>query len=277
MSYTILYKRLFVRLSDGTFIPFTQAGSSNVFDTLDPRRRSRSWEGLHCVNGRTRPTLSYSRNEIESYLGVQKRRAQDRAIADLQNQGLIAPTCQNPAATDWRRHFGWYISVALGGRFPRDTAWPSYSNFFLRGMDKAVDFDTFLKLAGALKVTWWEGHDHRCTTGITNEETLRRAFNEAMSYSSDSVAWVEPVRDGYLESAADALFVSATKGYIVQASTPGRSLGWIASLFPLSFSEDKDEAAIFPKSAIEGPNGHLCSVLRAFCPEVQYICFHPTA
>lgn len=273
MSYTILYKRLFVRLSDGSFVAMAQCGDNNVYDTLNPRRRSRSWESWHCTGGRSQVKVSYTRDEIESYLGVQKRRAQDRAIADFQNQGLIAANCQNPAATDWRRHFGWYSGIAVGGRAPRDTAWPSYSNFFLQGMDKAVDLDTFLKLAGALKVSWWEGHEHRCITGIRDEETLRRTFDEAVSRSSDSVAWIEPARDWYLKSAAEALFVSATKGYVIQATGPYR--GWVSSLFPLSFSEDKGDADIFPKSVVEGPEAHLGSILQTFYPNIKDICFYP--
>lgn len=273
MSYTILYRRLFIRLSDGSFVAMAQCGDNNVYDTINPRRRSRSWEGWHCVSGTAGVKVSYTRAEIESYLAVQKRRVQDRAIRDLQEQGLIASNCQNPTATDWRRHFGWYSGIAVGSRKPHDTAWPSYSNFFIQGMDKAVALDTFLKLAGSLKVTWWEGRDHRCTTGICDEETLRRTFDEAVSKSSDSVAWIEPSRDWYLKSAAEALFVSATKGYVIQATGPYRR--WVSSLFPLSFSEGKGDADIFPKSVVEGPEAHLDSILRTFYPNIKDICFYP--
>lgn len=273
MSYTILYKRLFIRLSDGSFVAMAQCGDNNVYETINPRRRSRSWEGWHCVSGTAGVKVSYTRAEIESYLAVQKRRVQDRAIRDLQEQGLITQNCQNPAVTDWRRHFGWYSGIAVGSRAPRSTAWPSYSNFFLQGMDRAIDLGTFVKLAGALKVSWWEDHANRCITGIRDEETLRRTFDEAMAKSEDGVAWVSPARDWYLESAADARFASATKGYVIQAT--GSYRGWVSSLFPLSFSEDKGDAEIFPKSAVEGPEGHLDNILRAFCPEVKDICFYP--
>ena len=55
MSYSILYRSMFVELSDGRFIPMMEMGDNNVWDCNYGRgrdRRSRSWSNINLVKGK---------------------------------------------------------------------------------------------------------------------------------------------------------------------------------------------------------------------------------
>ena len=43
MSYTILYRSLFVKLRSGKYLPIVESGDNNVYE-YNNRRRARSWQ-----------------------------------------------------------------------------------------------------------------------------------------------------------------------------------------------------------------------------------------
>ena len=67
MSYSILYRSMFVKLSDGRFIPMMEMGDNNVWDCNYGRgrgRRSRSWSNINLNRGQK----FFTEDEIKKFL-----------------------------------------------------------------------------------------------------------------------------------------------------------------------------------------------------------------
>ena len=66
MSYSILYRSMFVKLSDGRYIPMMEMGDSNVYDASyrGKARRSRSWSNINLNRGQK----FFTKDEIEKSL-----------------------------------------------------------------------------------------------------------------------------------------------------------------------------------------------------------------
>ena len=261
MSYTILYRRLGLKTPSGKFIILVQAGDNNVYD-VNPRTgrevRSRDWEAWTFGSGM--PLVA--EEEISGWLDGLKRRAQDAALLDFQQQGLLPATCQDPDRTDWKRHFGWYRGIALGGRSCRNTSFCAVKAFFGESVRKAVPLDEFVSMAGPLKVTYWDKPE-RAQFGapkqygrVETEEQILRAFSEVKALPTlDGGPWLSPVLEGcILDSIADtATAVNRAKATPIKAYIIGQPYEkYVKRVFPLELTEDPGEAFGFAKGLIDG-------------------------
>ena len=63
MSYSILYRSMFVKMSNGKYIPMMEMGDNNVWDCSYGRgcaKRSRSWCNINIVSGK----IFYSHEDL---------------------------------------------------------------------------------------------------------------------------------------------------------------------------------------------------------------------
>lgn len=239
MSYTILYRRIFVKMPDDRYLALVESGDNNVYDTdwaTGRQKRSRSFDSWHFCQGSVRPKATYSREEIASWL-------------DHLHEGFVR--CGNPG-------------YALAGRHCGNTSWTAVKTFFTKGMERAVTLDELLTVAGFLRVEYWgrDGHCHISGDART-PEALQVLWDECTEQTSDGIAWVVPSNRAWLSLAADCLAASGKKGYLVhvrRSTTTQRS--WIASAFPFRLAESRDEAMAIPAAIVEKEN--LFSFVNVF-------------
>lgn len=252
MSYNILYRRLFVRLPDDTFIALVESGDSNVYD--NSVKRSRSWESWSFGTGK----MSFTYEEIYAWLKEQWQSALDSA----RNRLEFHPQDWNGGdEKDEAKHrFGWHAGVALSGRSTEKTTWRAFATFFTTGMDEAIPIGTFVAVFGGFQLAWYEkdqdGRSRYVHSGpVGSFEELEAAWN-ALRGRLDSTIWVKP-RFGLLTGAlASAFSPSARGGYAVMChylDEEGKPFhGWVKSLVPLAFTDVKGEAYRFSRQFMEG-------------------------
>lgn len=276
MSYTILYRRLFIKLPSGRYLPLIQYGDNNVYDVNPFTRRevrSRSWEV--CDLGQDGNFPAVTRSEIEAYLEKQKQRAIDKAMLDL---------CEddNPGRTDWKLHFGWYQSVATEGRKPANTSYGAFRKFFLQGIENAIPLAEFVRTVGPLQMVWYEKpageqfgspkKGYICET----EEGLASAWSHARKLANDGGPWIVPVNDLCVEAVADVLNArKAASGYTATVryqDEPGRK--FIRTLIPFTLTDSRQEAFIFTKALVNGDT--LFRGLRLIKEGLKDLCFETT-
>ena len=132
MSYTILYRSTFVRLSDGNYIPMVECGDNNCYVGS---KRSRDWnQYLFRKKGR----ISFSREEIEkavediiqeekdTYVGRENRRWPDTG-SDVYTEG------------DIEKYFSYFSGMTIYGHSGASAQ--QIRNFFKKGIENSVSFD----------------------------------------------------------------------------------------------------------------------------------------
>lgn len=250
MSYTILYRRIFVRMPDGRYLALVESGDNNVYDTdwaTGRQKRARSWTSWHFSWNERPVRATYSREEINDWLDHMLQTALHRAGGE-----------------DGRRSFGSYASYALAGSRCGDTTWSAFRSFFAKGLEKAVTLEELLTVAGALRIEYWcRENGHLIRGDVRTAEALEEAWREAVEVTSDGIAWVVPSNRTWLGLAADCLAASGKKGYLVhvrRSTTTQRS--WIASAFPFRLAESRDEAMAIPAAIVEKEN--LFSFVNVF-------------
>ena len=168
MSVDILYRPLFVRLSDNTFIPMIEQGANNCWE-CGCRRRARTWYNTQINLDRNK--ISYTRDEIMS--GIELMVQQEKK--------------KNPECTDVEESLGYYASLYVNGYHRgRNSSARDFFNFYKRGFKNSVPFgDQDIEYQLSLCIGWCtskddEGlrYDHFNTT---NETELREKWDELIA------------------------------------------------------------------------------------------------
>ena len=95
MSYTIMYRSMFVKLSDGRFIPMVEMGDNNVRDWNG--RRSRLWQ--QWVIGKSFKTFpAYTKDEIMAEVECVINNEKKRVGQPYADYGVIIPALPSVAA-----------------------------------------------------------------------------------------------------------------------------------------------------------------------------------
>lgn len=171
MSYTIMYRSMFVKLSDGRFIPMVEMGDNNVRDWNG--RRSRSWQ--QWVIGKSFKTFpAYTKDEImaevECVINNEKKRV-GQPYADYEHKEGVY------TEQEIEQHWGYYSCIAISGRHCNTTTAQQFRNFFLKGFEQAVTFDedVTIDLHWCTEYPNWE---HRY---VHSEQELRQTWEELKS------------------------------------------------------------------------------------------------
>ena len=264
MSYNILYKRLFIALTGDRYILMAQTGDSNLYETnpkTKKQRRVREWGSLNL--GGNSPIVT--KEEVDAWLKRRASFAKDAALQDFQQQGFVPATCQDPAKTDWKRHFGWYIGTAIGTHSPRNTQWTAVTAFFTGGLRRAVALEDFVKATGPIHLQY-RAKDADGRPGyfqnsglIFTETELEKTLLETAELSCDKKIWAVPAygSGALLDAACEGVFLAepycaAVLNMIFRTEDgPSRS-EYLKNIVPLRTTADKAEALHIPREGIDG-------------------------
>lgn len=138
MSYTILYRSMFVQMSDGRYIPLVEMGDNNVYDISwnGHQRRSRSWQ--QWVINQQYDKLAFTRseimNEVERVINIEKEHV-GKPYADYEHKEGVY------TEQEIEKNWGYYSGIAIEGKHCNNTSAQQVRNFFLKGFDQAISFD----------------------------------------------------------------------------------------------------------------------------------------
>lgn len=254
MSYTILYRRLFLKLPSGRYLPLVQAGDNNVYD-IDHRGRevrSRSWEAWGLRKDRAFPAVTA--DDVDTYIKDQLALAEAAEARDRKEAWY--------SGQDGRRNFGWYRSLALAGRGTAASSYGAFRNFFVKGLKNAIPLEEYVRLGGTLHLSWWEKAPNeqfgRHVNGpeATTEEGLIAAWDAALEKASDGGPWISPTYASAwkLDALADYLAIEPQKkGVAINATFADEPYGkYVATKYPVTLTDDKGAAFVFPKGVMDG-------------------------
>ena len=258
MSYSILYRRVFVRLSDDTFVALVESGDNNVRES-DNRRRARSWNAW---NFGTRKS-SVTRQDVLSWL----------------NERYNSAVREARDGQDARRRFGWYEAVSVYGRHTSTTSFGAVRAFFMKGLEKAVSLADFVKASGGFRLSWYEREDgsdvetYKTSGTLTTQESLKEAFDEVLGRTGKA-PWIIPAGTYRIGMLSDVLWSESPNGLNLEAvweDSAGRNRAFVKSFFPLSFTYDRAEAFRFSKPFIRKSN--LFGIMQYVAPEKEFVQF----
>lgn len=259
MSYTILYRKLFVRLPDDTFIALVEAGDNNVYtyDIFSKREvRDREFEAWRFGL----PKLSYTRDEIAEWLD----KMISENIARAQEDYLKYPheQCMTDPKKDVLSHFGYWASMALYGKSTRSTSWSSVRRFFEDGVKNAIHVEDYFASCGGLRLVWYEGTEFMHSDSVRSLDELIELWNE-MEGPEKPKPWIQPASEFDVRLIADLVGSAGRTGTTIKASireNGGRYIdGYVKALFPFNLTDKKSDALTFRKDTLDKIN-----IFRAF-------------
>lgn len=146
MSYAILYRAMFVKLSDGTFIPITESGDNNVWD-VDRNRRSRNWSNERWLHRTDEQRKRYSLTQQEILCSIQQQ-IQDTITRYAGQQPSYA---KEPYTEELiLKELSYFTAVTVYGHSVTSAA--QYLGFFKSGFRHAVTMEE----AGGVRLSWCE-------------------------------------------------------------------------------------------------------------------------
>lgn len=228
MSYTILYRSMFVRLSDGRFIPMVEMGDNNVWEAGN-QRRARDWQQWHIGDRKAFP--AYTKGEImadvERMIDHEKERV-GKPYASYENK----EGCYTEQEIE--KNFGYYSCIAIEGRHCNDTSAQMVRNFFLKGFEQAVSFDEDSDLK--MELHWCTEYPHYERRHVSTEHELLQTWEELKEVKRDvwlgyyccanwlyeqhrkrapkrekkehQAGWVVTINDGYITKTSSRNFFS---------------------------------------------------------------------
>ena len=142
MSYSILYDKQFIKVSDNQFIPMIEAGDNNCYEaTGNGRKRARNWQ----LDRWVAPNLTTSKEEI---LNV---------VEDFRNQ-LIERNTEEYKNLDesWAykdKSFGWHCGLALYGKGTSGTSYGMFKGFYETGIKQALTIEELKEYSVNVSIT----------------------------------------------------------------------------------------------------------------------------
>ena len=148
MSYSILYRSMFVKLSDGRFIPMMEMGDNNVYDATyrGKARRSRSWSNINLNCGQK----FFTEDEIKKFLEEWNKEFEAKRQKDLQSdEEWLRKSAENA-------NFGYYEAIAVYGKgATHGTSFKDVRNIVLSGIKNCISVEDAIKKCD-LKITYWK-------------------------------------------------------------------------------------------------------------------------
>lgn len=167
MSYSIIYEKQFIKVSDSKVIPIIVGGDSNVYnndntrcrDTYNPLINGARMINLHDIN----EELNYTHNQ---YFDKKREKTENNIEKD----------------------FGFLAGIALYGKGTHKTTWNMYKNVFLNGFKQALTveqlssegFNISIKVSRKLGTTLNPSIDDLSRGGFKTTEDLLNHMETVM-------------------------------------------------------------------------------------------------
>ena len=181
MSYTIIYNKQFIKVSNTTFVPMVLCGSNNCYDNLPNgrMRRERSFTSFrYILNGKLIGSLEEMLNKCDSerngYIEANNKTLAERPDWDVYDD----------------KHFGYFSSLAINSASTRKTTYGMYKAVFVNGCKNAKTIEELRELNIGVKVhNGWVsneeiekiGKERKSIYPNTTEELIN-AINELEAY-----------------------------------------------------------------------------------------------
>ena len=137
MSYEIIYRKQFIKVSDTEFIPMLLMGSNNCYENRynGKMRRERDWQNIkHISNNKMYCTL-------EEMIAVAEK---DKQFRIERNEETLK---QYP---DWEKYsdknYGYFSSLSIGGNSTWNTTFGMYKGIITDGCKKAMTVEELREL-----------------------------------------------------------------------------------------------------------------------------------
>lgn len=182
MSYTILYRAMFVKMNDNKYIPLVEAGSNNCYESTwnGRQRRCRDWHQWKWEDDK----LAYTREElieaVEQIIEKYKQRYVGTPRPEYEhNPGIYTEK-------EIERRFGYFSGIAINGNgHCNNTTAQQFRNFFLKGFEQSVETSHRNFRLDVHCINKWPNYEHR--TAKTEEELIE-AWNELHQYNNE--VWI---------------------------------------------------------------------------------------
>jgi hypothetical protein len=180
MSYSILYNKMFVKVTDDQYIPMIQCGDNNVYES--DRKRARSWWNHRYVTGG--PIWASS----GTIIGTIDRIREERIAS---NKRYIEQNLLEDGDLYDDKRFGWHEGIAIYGKGTTGTTFGMYRNFYKTGIERALTIEQLLEHGIQLRMKLYsyrpedvtdKGKEIKPDVTFTSTEHLVSTVNEWVEY-----------------------------------------------------------------------------------------------
>ncbi len=183
---------MFIKMSDGTYIPLIESGDNNVWD-VDRNRRARNWASCRWIHEseEQRTRFSLTEKEILDSVNLEIDRTLQRYV-DREPAFGGAPYTKEDVISD----LGFFNAIKVTGHPTTSAA--QFAGFFKSGLKNAV---TMEELRSGLILSWYESSEDGntskfCTDNARDEQELSKKWAEHLA--KGTTPWI-----GLRENAAE--------------------------------------------------------------------------
>ena len=181
MSYSILYRSMFIKMSDGRFIPMMEMGDNNVWECNyghGRNRRVRSWSNIRLNKKQKFFTEEEIKNFLEGWNNEFEDKRQKHLNSDDEWDRKMAETA----------NFGYYEAISVYGKGgTHGTKFNDVKNIVLGGIKNCISLQDAVEKCN-LKITYWENGVQRFVKVKTEEDLFNfdRDNDYYFTYDSNS-------------------------------------------------------------------------------------------
>lgn len=199
MSYTIFYRSMYVKLSNGKYIPMMEMGDNNVYEHSYGRgkaKRTRNWSNMRLNHEQK----FFDETEIRNHLAEWNESVEKKRENDLLN------------GDDWQKDaakngtFGYYEGIAVYGKGGTSgTTFNDVKNIVMGGVKNCISLEDAIKHCG-LHIYYWEKTNPNdsmfaCqkTLYFSDENEMYDLIYENFIRESDNKSWYFVFTDGFAD------------------------------------------------------------------------------
>lgn len=174
MSYTILYRSLFVKLRSGKYIPIIELGDNNVYE-YNNRRRARSWRNDNALYVMSNRHYDLTADEIMACIEMMINKDKEKYVGRLTD--LFDNECTTRyTEEDVESNYSYFSGLTLSSCGNKLASANQIRNFFNRAIENAVDADEV-----DFVVSWRTDYPHCEHRYPSTEAELWAAISEGLA------------------------------------------------------------------------------------------------
>ena len=199
MSYSILYRSMFVKMSDGRYIPMMEMGDNNVWECNYGRgrnRRARSWSNMRL----NKEQKFFTDKEIRNFLEGWNNEFEDKRQKDLDTDDEWVRKRAETA------NFGYYEAISVYGKGGTSgTTFNDVKNIVMGGIKNSISLEDAIKHCG-LHIFYWEKtnpndsmFDCQKSMYFSDENKMYDLIYEKFVRDCDNKGWYFVFSDGFAD------------------------------------------------------------------------------